>query len=41
VGVTRVPNNKVYRFVMAVAAGNDDIEKLEAGLRRLVVPTPA
>ncbi len=39
--VTRVPNNKVYRFVMAVAGRNDDVERLTAGLRRLVVLPPA
>ena len=36
VSVTQVPNDDVYRFVMAVAAGHDDVEALTAGLRRLV-----
>ena len=36
VSVTQVPNDNVYRFVMGVAAGHDDVEALSIGLRRLV-----
>jgi death on curing protein len=36
VTVTRLSNAAVYRFVMAVAAGHDDVDVLAARLRRLV-----
>ena len=36
VTVVRVSNGAVYRFVMAVAAGHDDVDVLARRLRRLV-----
>jgi len=39
VTVTGIANEDVYRFVMDVAAGHDDVERLSAGLRRLVAST--
>jgi death on curing protein len=36
VTVTSVSNAAVYRFVMAVAAGHDDVDRLAIRLRRLV-----
>ena len=34
--VTGIVNDDVYRFVIGVAAGNDDVDRLAAELRRLV-----
>ncbi len=36
VTVMRVSNGAVYRFVIAVAAGHDDVDVLAVRLRRLV-----
>ena len=35
VGVTRIANDDVYRFVVRVAAGTDDVYQLADDLRRL------
>jgi death-on-curing protein len=35
IGVTHIPNDAVYEFVIAVAAGTDDVDQITAGLRRL------
>lgn len=35
VAVTDIPNDEVYRFVMSVAAGGDDVARLAEQLRRL------
>ena len=34
VAVTGIPNDEVYRFVMSVAAGRDDVARLAEQLRR-------
>ena len=39
VPVTSITNEDVYRFVIGVAAGRDDVERLSAGLQRLVAST--
>lgn len=36
VTVTEIPNDDVYEFVVATASGSDDVDRLAAGLRRLV-----
>ena len=36
VGVTSISNEDVYRFVMDVAAGKDDVDRLADALRRLL-----
>jgi len=36
VTVTGIANDDVYRFVMDVAAGNEDIDQLAGQLRRLL-----
>ena len=36
INVTRVSNDDVHRFVVDVAAGKDDVDRLAAELRRLV-----
>ena len=36
IDVTRITNEDVYRFVMGVASGSDDVDQLTAGLRRLI-----
>jgi death-on-curing protein len=35
IGVTRVPNDAVYDFVIAVTVGNDDVGEIAQALRRL------
>ena len=35
--VTRIANDAVYRFVMGVAAGKDDVDQLADELRRLLL----
>lgn len=35
VAVTAIPNDDVYWFVVGVASGSDDVDRLAAGLRRL------
>lgn len=36
VAVTEIPNDDVYEFVVATAAGSDDVDRLAPGLRQLV-----
>lgn len=38
--MTDVPNDDVYWFVVGVASGSDDVDRLAAGLRRLVTNEP-
>lgn len=36
IAVTHVPNDAVYRFVMAATTGREEVAEIAAGLRSLI-----